>query len=210
MGERPEWVKKEDRDWEKVYSKWTLAQIPWHSDKPDKEFVELIEGGTIPLGSVLDVGCGAGTDAIYLASKGCDVTAIDISHEAIRIAREGAEKAGARVSFIVSDFLDTKFHNGSFDFVNDRGCFHHMNPLRREDFAAEVNRVLTDHGFYYLRCWSDKQEGEGGPYKISKDIINRIFSKCFDVGEIRDFRFGGAGARGYMCLMKRRTSADCI
>jgi SAM-dependent methyltransferase len=206
MGERPEWFKKEDRDWEKIYSKWTLAQIPWHSDKPDREFVELIESGTISLGSVLDFGCGAGTDAIYLALKGGDVTAIDISHEAIRIARERAEKAGAKVNFIVGDFLDTKFDNGSFGFVNDRGCFHHMNPSRRNDFVEKVNRVLARNGFYYLRCWSDKQEGEGGPYKISKDIINRVSSRHFDVGEIRDFRFGGAGARGYVCLMKRKTN----
>jgi hypothetical protein len=81
-----------------------------------------------------------------------------------------------------------------------------MNPLYREDFAATVNRVLAPHRFYYLRCWSDKQKGEGGAYKISKDIINSIFSKYFDVGEIRDFRFGGTGARGYMCLMKRKTN----
>jgi SAM-dependent methyltransferase len=206
MGQRPEWFKKEDRDWEKIYSKWTLSQIPWHSDEPDKEFVELIESGTISLSSVLDVGCGAGTDAIYLASKGGDVTAIDISHEAIKIARERAAKAGAEVNFIVGDFLDTKFDNGSFDFVNDRGCFHHMNPLCREDFVAKVNRVLVGNGFYYLRCWSDKQEGDGGPYKISKDIINRTFSNYFEMGEIKDFRFGGAGARGYMCLMKRKTN----
>jgi SAM-dependent methyltransferase len=206
MGETPEWVKREDRDWEKVYSKWTLARIPWHSDSPDKELVELIEGGTLSLGSALDVGCGAGTDAIYLASKGSNVTAIDVSREAIRIARDRAEKAGARVNFIVGDFLGTEFDNESFDFVNDRGCFHHMNPLRRGDFAATVDRVLTRHGFYYLRCWSDKQEGEGGLYKISKDIINRIFSKYFDVGEVRDFRFGGTGARGYQSLMKRKTN----
>jgi hypothetical protein len=61
-----------------------------------------------------------------------------------------------------------------------------MNPLRREDFAAKVSIVLKGQGFYYLRCWSDKQEyeSEGTPYRISKDAIYRIFSKFFDVGEI--------------------------
>lgn len=204
MSERPEWFKKEDRDWEKVYADYSLAQIPWHSDKPDQEFVDLVEREKIRTQCVLDVGCGAGTDVIYLSSRGSNVTAIDISHEAIKIAKGRAEKSGVKVNFIAGDFLEVKFDNDSFDFVNDRGCFHHMNHLRREDFAAKVKRVLKEDGFYYLRCWSDKQERDGGPYRISKDIIHRIFSKYFDVGEIQDFRFSGKGARGYLSLMRRK------
>ena len=78
-----------------------------------------------------------------------------------------------------------------------------MNPLRREDFAAKVSKVLKSQGLYYLRCWSDKQEREGGAYSISKDIIHHIFSKSFDVGDIREFRFSGKGAWGYACLMRK-------
>ena len=78
-----------------------------------------------------------------------------------------------------------------------------MDPISRKDFAVKVNRVLNVHGFYFLRCWSDKQEREGGAYRISKDVIKDIFSKYFDVGEIKDFRFGGKGARGYICLMSK-------
>lgn len=203
MDERAEWLKKEDRDWEKVYAERSLVQIPWHSDKVDREFIELIESEKIEPRCVLDVGCGAGTDAIYLASRGSNVTAIDISHEAIRIARERAKKASVKVNFITGDFLDFEFDNENFDFVNDRGCFHHMNPISREDFAMKVNRVLKVYGFYFLRCWSDKHEREGGAYRISKDVIKGIFSKYFDVGEIKDFRFGGKGARGYICLMSK-------
>ncbi len=100
MGERPDWLKREKRDWEEIYSRHNLTEIPWHSDKPDRELIDLIENKKIKPYSVLDVGCGAGTDAIYLASKGCKVTAIDVSHEAIRIAWERAEKAGVEINFI--------------------------------------------------------------------------------------------------------------
>jgi len=203
MDERPEWLKRENRDWEKVYSEYGLAQIPWHSDKPDQEFMELIEDRDVKPCRVLDVGCGAGTDAIYLASKGSDVTAIDVSHEAIRIAKEKAGQMGVKVNFIAGNFLDVEFDD-SFDFVNDRGCFHHMDPSDRESFAARIDGVLKSNGLYYLRCWSDKEEREGGAYKISKDIMDSIFSKYFDVEEMKDFRFGGKGARGYICLMKKK------
>lgn len=203
--ERPDRPKRSP-DWERVYSERSLAQIPWNSDKPDKEFTELMESEKIRPRCVLDVGCGTGTDAIYLASKGANVTAIDISREAIRLAGERAKKARVEVNFIAGDFLEVEFDNERFDFVNDRGCFHVMNPLRREDFAAKVSRVLKEGGFYYLKCWSDKQEfeSEGTPYRISKDVIYRTFSEFFDVGEIRDVRWGDKGPWGYVSLMIKR------
>ncbi len=117
MKERPDWLKREKRDWEEIYSRHNLAEIPWHSDKPDRELIDLIENKKIKPYFVLDVGCGAGTDAIYLASKGCKVTAIDVSHEAIMIARERAEKAGLEINFIAGNFLDVEFDNESFDFI---------------------------------------------------------------------------------------------
>jgi 2-polyprenyl-3-methyl-5-hydroxy-6-metoxy-1,4-benzoquinol methylase len=196
--------KKANKDWNKIYSNCSLDQIPWHADKPEQELIELIESEKIRPLRVLDVGCGTGTDAIYLASIGSNVTAIDLSQEATNTARERANKAGVKVNFITGDFLDVEFDNESFDFVNDRGCFHHINPLQREDFITKVNNVLMGRSLYYLRCWSDKEEKAEGPYKISKDVIHRIFSKYLDVGEIKDFRFGGKGSRGYVCLMRRK------
>ena len=205
MNERPEWLKRENRDWDAVYSQHSLAEIRWHSDKPDQELIDLIENSGIETRCILDVGCGAGTDAIYLASKGSQVTAIDISYEAVRVARERAKKAGVKINFISGNFLDVGFDNESFDFINDRGCFHHMNPLARENFARKISDVLKSNGYYFLRCWSDKEEeSERGPYRLSKGDIEPIFSEFFEVGEIKDFRFGGKGARGYACLMRKR------
>ena len=205
MDDKPERVKRTP-DWEKVYSEVNLARIPWNSDKPDQELIELIDSKKIIPGYVFDVGCGTGTDAIYLASKGANVTGIDISHEAIRIAEDKAEKAAVKVTFMAGDFLDTEFENERFDFVNDRGFFHIISPSRREEFAAKVSRILESQGFYYLRCWSDKQEfeGESTPYRIYKDIIYHTFSKFFDVGEIKDIRWGGRGPWSYVCLMRKR------
>jgi 2-polyprenyl-3-methyl-5-hydroxy-6-metoxy-1,4-benzoquinol methylase len=204
MNERPEWLKRENRDWEKIYSQYDLTEIPWHSDEPDQELVDLIESGEIKPHLVLDVGCGAGTDAIYLAAMGCEVTAIDISHEAIKIAQQRAVRERVKIDFIADNFMEFDFHDTTFDFINDRGCFHHVNPRDRHKFAVRINDLLKNNGFYFLRCWSDKaEETERGPYRLSKDEIRATFSKYFKVGEIKDFRFGSKGARGYACLMKK-------
>lgn len=204
MNEIFELLKRENRDWDKIYSSYDSEKIPWHSDEPDKELTRLIESQKVKPSRVLDVGCGIGTDAIYLALRGSNVTAIDVSNEAIRLARERAEKMGAKVDFKVANILDVEFQEEGFDFINDRGCFHHINPSDRGDFGREVNRMLEPNGYYYLRCWSDREnEREEGPYTISKREIKETFSKYFTLGAIKSFRFGGEGALGYSCLMKK-------
>jgi SAM-dependent methyltransferase len=69
-------------------------------------------------GRALDVGCGEGADAIWLARRGWAVTAIDISDVAIRRAREAAELAGASVQWVFGDALETPFSAHSFDLVS--------------------------------------------------------------------------------------------
>jgi SAM-dependent methyltransferase len=210
MEASPENLKKPP-DWDTIYTSVSLDKIPWNSSKPDSELTELIESKKIVPRIVLDVGCGTGTDAVYFASKGFIVTAIDISQEAIKIAREKAEKAGVEVNFIAGDFLAVKFDNDTYDFVNDRGFFHIISPNRRGEFAVKISTVLKKQGFYFLRCWSDKQEfeSENTPFRISKDIINRTFSDFFEIGDIRDIRWGGRGPWSYVVLM-RKNSIECI
>jgi SAM-dependent methyltransferase len=204
MDKGSELLQRMHRNWDEIYTKLKLNEIPWHSEKPDMEFMELIESNKVKPEKVLDVGCGAGTDALYLASKRCDVTAVDKSFEAIRIAKERAKRSDVKVNFIADDFMKIQFGMEVFDFINDRGCFHHMNHNKREPYAAKINDVLKPNGFYYLRCWSDKmEETNRGPYRITKNEIKRTFSQYFNLGEINDFRFGGKGARGYVCLMKK-------
>ena len=69
-------------------------------------------------GTALDVGCGEGADAIWLAQCGWTVTAIDISEVAIRRAREAPHPAGASVEWICGDVLETPLAAGSFDLVS--------------------------------------------------------------------------------------------
>jgi 2-polyprenyl-3-methyl-5-hydroxy-6-metoxy-1,4-benzoquinol methylase len=69
-------------------------------------------------GRALDVGCGEGADAVWLARRGWTVTAIDISDVAVARARKAAELAGATVEWVCGDVLETAFSAGSFDLVS--------------------------------------------------------------------------------------------
>lgn len=86
------------------------------SGRPNGRLVAEVTGLTP--GEALDVGCGEGADAIWLAKSGWAVTAVDISGVAIGRAREAAERAGAAVEWIAGDVLETPFPASSFDLVS--------------------------------------------------------------------------------------------
>ena len=85
---------KEEEDWEDIYRKYSLEEIPWHEDKPAEYLIDLLKKKKIKIGVALDVCSGAGTNTMYLAEKGFEVTGIDISETATKIAKQRAEKAG--------------------------------------------------------------------------------------------------------------------
>ena len=77
----------------------------WDAGRPSSELIKAVEGGTIRPCRVVELGCGSGTDAVYLAGRGFDVTAIDIAPTALSLAQEKARKAGASVRWLLADVL---------------------------------------------------------------------------------------------------------
>ncbi len=103
----------EAAEWDARYSDRDGAM--W-SGRPNGRLVAEVAGVTP--GRALDVGCGEGADAIWLARRGWTVTAIDISHVAVCRAREAAELAGAAVDWVRGDALQAPFPARSFDLVS--------------------------------------------------------------------------------------------
>ncbi len=100
-------------EWDVRYSEGDAAM--W-SGRPNGRLVAQLVGLTP--GRALDIGCGEGADAIWLARRGWTVTAIDISDVAIGRARDAAELAGAAVNWVRGDALQTPFPSRSFDLVS--------------------------------------------------------------------------------------------
>lgn len=188
--------------WNEVYS--SREEIPWDIGVPSEQLVKLIEKREIKPCSALDICCGTGTEAIYLAKNGFEVSAIDISKEAIKIAQNKAREAKVKVDFRVGNVLELPFQNDSFGFVSDRGCFHVFAPEYRKWFADEIHRVMKRGGIYLLRCFSEKEPGGWGPCRISKQEITDTFSN-FEISSIEDVTLHGrkGSHKGYKCLMRK-------
>src|ERR1035438_4922135 len=117
----------------------------WDIGKPDINFVRAVT--TIPIGPcrTLEIGCGTGDNAIWLAQHGFPVVGIDASEIAIERAKEKAASANATCTFAVLDILKSHVENAPFGFAFDRGCFHAVgSDEERATFAKQVHRHLED------------------------------------------------------------------
>jgi SAM-dependent methyltransferase len=112
---------------------------PWDTGVTPPELVALVEGpGALPPGRALELGCGTGTNATYLARHGWDVVAVDLIDRAVRQAREKAGAMGMTVRLVCGDAtrLDELDVSGPFDLFFDLSCYCGIPPHRRDAYAA--------------------------------------------------------------------------
>lgn len=191
--------------WDRVYRSYPLEALPWELGKPRQVLVELVEKGILRRGKALDICCGAGTNTVYLAEKGFDVTGIDISSKAVEYAREKAEKAGAKIRLLVQSFLHLPFEDEEFDLVLDIGCFHHVRVEDRATFIEGVHRVLKMGGTYFLVCFSYRN----GPAwnHFTEEQIAQVFSGYFriwDMKHVSSVEGDGVTRHFYSVLMEKK------
>lgn len=124
----------------------------WDYTRPPAELVGALVCLDLPEGAaVLDVGCGAGAEAVFLAGQGFRAIGVDISPEALSIARERAAEAGVDVDWRLGTAVSLPVADGEVDLASDRGCFHHVGRDERQRFADEIYRVLRPGGSLLLR-----------------------------------------------------------
>lgn len=126
-----------------------------------------------PKTKTLDIGCGAGRDAIYLSQIGFDVTGIDLAPKAIEIASQRAKEAGVSVVWAIADALELPFPNEAFDLITDRACFHHIPDSDRPRYVREVTRILRPGGVIIIQ--RSRQKREESLYEITQQCIQTYF-----------------------------------
>jgi SAM-dependent methyltransferase len=167
--------------WDASYTSDTPA--PWDIGRPQPAFVRLADKGRLN-GRLLDAGCGSGENALLAASRGADVTGVDIAPTAIARARAKASERGLTARFEVADALDLGRLGRTVDTVIDSGVFHVFDDDDRARYVASLAAVLRPDGVCYLMCFSDRQPGTWGPRRVREDELRAAFDDGWAVESI--------------------------
>lgn len=166
----------------------------------------------------IELGCGTGTNAVYLAEQGWDVTAVDLAPQALEQAQRrtaDAQRAGRFAGgaqpprFVVGDVTQLDAITGPFDFVFDRGCYHCVRRAGLLGGYISTVRRLTVTGSRILILAGNPDAGEpGGPPKVTAAELMADFEKLCRIERLAAMRFeeadGSDGPLGWSLSMTRR------
>ncbi len=173
-------------DINKIYRDLPLDQIPWNHATPPDALVGLVQEGKVRPCKTIDLGCGAGNYAIYLAGQGFDVTGVDSAPMAVSIAEEQAKKCGAGCRFIVADLLgDMHRVTDTFDFAFEWEFLDQIFPDDREAYIENVYNITNPGATYFSVCYSEKDPGFGGKGKYRETPMGTTLYFSSE-SEIRD------------------------
>ncbi len=158
---------------------------PWDYGGPQPEFMCIAAGGEFE-GSVLDVECGTGENALLLASQGHEVLGIDRSARLIGQAKSKAARRRVEATFRVFDPQRLSRLGRTFDTVVDGGYFHLLTNAEREGFVRSLAAVLRSGGGYHMLCLSEMEPYWGGPRRVTQREIRAAFSGGWHINYIRD------------------------
>jgi SAM-dependent methyltransferase len=126
----------------------SVESLPWHRDRPPALLERAVVRRTTR-GRALDVGCGEGVHAVYLAEQGFSVVAVDFVPAALAAARARAEQAGVEVELRDCDVVDYST-SSAFDVVLDSGCLHHLPRAKVSAYRRRLDEWLAPGGDYVL------------------------------------------------------------
>lgn len=172
--------------WERLYTSGPMRKLPPAFQRPFPPLVQAVEDGWLrPPGPILDVGCGIGTNAFWLASKGFSATGVDVAKAAIEVAESARGGKGRNPAFRVADVLVSPSPSSRFRSAIDVGCFQTLPPPLRADFAHAVRRFLSG-GAPYLVFWVAREEqgAWGPPHRMSVGEVTGAFEPWFSVERI--------------------------
>jgi SAM-dependent methyltransferase len=146
---------------------------PWDLERPQPAVVRLASRGAFA-GRVLDAGCGAGDNALHIASLGLPVLGFDVAQRAVAMAREKAAEQGLDVEFLVADALRLDGLGRTFDTVLDCGLFHTFDAGERTRYLTSLESVTAVGSTMYVLCFSD-EGAETGPHPVRRAELESTF-----------------------------------
>ncbi|HEY5193661.1 MAG TPA: methyltransferase domain-containing protein [Solirubrobacteraceae bacterium] len=163
---------------------YRLGITPWDQEHVPGELAALVEGPTAPTaGLALDIGCGTGTQSVYLAQRGWQVTGVDAVPRALAQAQQRAAAAGMSVRWLVADVgaLDELGLDGGFGLLHDRGCFHDLPANVRDGYVRGVSSLAAPGATMLLMAFVPGARRLGAPSGASEEEIERRFGEHWDL-----------------------------
>lgn len=182
-----------DVDFDAVYQGKPLVEgsgiafdlAPWDIKAPQPAVVDLVRDGQFR-GEVLDVGCGLGENALFLAANGYRVTGVDGSAAGLEQAGRRAAERGVDVTFVHADATAlTELPEQRFDTVLDSALYHCLDDEQRQLYAAALHRVTAPGARLHLLCFADVDAGLRFPIAVSQDNLRANLGAHWDIEDIR-------------------------
>jgi len=192
--------------WEQRYAD---GDLPWDSGRADSHLGGVLERYGIEPGRALEIGCGTGTNTIWLAQHGFEMTVVDISQNAIEKAEAKVAAAGLKCRLMAGNFLVDEIPGAPYRFVYDRGAFHTLYDAEDQSrFAARVAELLAHEGIWHSLIGStDGPPRDTGPPRHSAAEVVAAVEPHFEILELSSTEFDGEEhrhARAWILVARRR------
>jgi len=160
----------------------------WDVGRPSSYLVKAVEDGTFKPGRAIVFGCGTGTNAIFLAKRGFEVTGVDVAPSALAIAAEKAREAEVEVEWVLADVVAMPKLK-SYDLIFDRGCYHHICQYDSPGFVKTLCALTDPGGRALILAGSPADGSRGGPPRIPEKKIRDDFTAAFTFEWLRNIHF---------------------
>ncbi len=156
------------------------GHVPWDTGVTPPELTALIEEGHLCPGRAIDLGCGTGTNAVYLAQHGWDVIGVDYVVRPIQVARRKAAQANVaeRTRFIVGDVTELwKLDLGElFDLAIDIGCGHSLSSEAYPEYIRSLAQIVRPGGIFMLYMF---RPTPGRRMGFEPEVVEQLFGEYF-------------------------------
>lgn len=185
------------------------GNLPWDTGQPSSELQRALSRHAIRPCRVLELGCGTGTNCVWLAQQGFAATGVDLAPLAVERAKQRARADGLTVRFEVADVLQLPDLDGPFDFFFDRGCYHAVRRSAPHRYAPSVAQQLASGGRGLVLAGNAREPHDPGPPVVTEEQIRDELGASFQILDLHEFRFDeapGIGERflGWSCLVEKR------
>jgi len=193
-------------DWNDRYRE---GNLPWDTGRPSSELQAVLSQNAIRPCRALEIGCGTGTNSVWLAQQGFEVTGLDVAPLAVEQAKKRAHAAGVQARFLVADVLQLPDLGGPFDFFFDRGCYHAVRRTAPTEYAPAVARQLAAGARGLLLTGNAREPHDPGPPVVTEQEIRDELGLAFRILDLHEFHFDEAPGvperfLGWSCLVEKR------